>query len=172
MTGINLVTREEKKPPGSAAREWISCIVAIILLLLIYIGLIAYNRFLIKNADNLTNEYESQYSYLLENGKNVFDFQNRLEAAKPLVKKKNYALEGLVQIGKAIIPEVYAESFNFDAEKGQIDLTCVARHYGLVANQVSSLKKMDYFSEVAINETNTRDDGQIEFILKLTIKDN
>lgn len=170
MSGVNLVTREEEKPSKSIAREWLSCLFVVIILLVIYFSSVAYNRSLVNSIENQNKEYASQYDYLMENGKNVFDFQNRLEAAKPLVEGKSYALESLKQIEKAIVPEVYAESFNFDAEKGQVGLTCVAQHYGLVAEQIASLKKMDYFSEVVVNETNTREDGKISFLLELTIK--
>jgi Tfp pilus assembly protein PilN len=64
------------------------------------------------------------------------------------------------------------ESFDFSAGKGQINLNFVAKQYRLVANQIASLKKLDYFSEVELSETKTRDDGKIDFPLKLTIKDN
>src|SRR5665647_1862001 len=122
MTSINLVSKAEEKPSSSLAKEWTACAVAIVLLFLIYFGLIAYNRFLVKNEDNLTSDYNSQYNYLMENGKNVFDFQNRLKVASPLVLEKNYAIESLDQIEKMIIPGVYAESFEWDAEKANVNL--------------------------------------------------
>lgn len=170
MTSINLVTREKEKPSGSLAREWTACIIVIILLLLIYIGLAAYNRFLIEKTDSLNGEYESQYNSLMESGKNVFDFQNRLEIAGPLVLEKNYALASLDQIEKMIIPGVYAEAFTWDAEKGKINLECVTGEYRLVANQLASLKKSNHFSEVIINETKNREDGKINFLVELVIK--
>jgi hypothetical protein len=87
------------------------------------------------------------------------------------VAEKNYALEALGKIGSAIIPEVYLESFNFVAEKGQINLNFVVKNYHLVANQIASLKKLDYFSEIEVNETKNRDDGEIDLPLILNIKD-
>jgi len=170
MDDINLVTKEEEKSAGSSAREWIACIVIIILSLLVYVGAVAYDRFLIKDVGRLNREYESQYNSLLESGKNVFDFQNRLETAKPLVLEKNYALGSLDQIEKMIIPGIYVESFTWSSEKGIVNLECVSSEYRLVANQLASFKKSDYFSEVIINETKSREDGKISFFLKLAIK--
>jgi type II secretory pathway component PulL len=172
MININLTTKEENIETSSLGKEWGVFLVAIIAAALIYLGVFGYNRWLNQDLGEKNKEYETKHNSLLEKGKSVFDFQNRLETAKPLVAKKNYALESLGQIEKAIIPEVYVESFNFDSEKGQIDLTCVAQRYRLVANQIASLKKIDYFSEVATDKTSTRDNGKIEFLLKLKIKDN
>ncbi|MBU2028286.1 hypothetical protein KJ761_00125 [Patescibacteria group bacterium] len=171
MASINLTTKEENTEAGSLIREWGVFLLVAIGLALIYAGVFSYDRWLSQDLEGKNNEYETKYNAFLEKGKSVFDFQNRLEVAEPLVEKKNYALEILGQVEKAIIPEVYAESFSFDNGKGQINLTCVARHYGLVANQIASLKKMNYFSEVTMDETSTRDDGKIEFSLALTIKD-
>jgi Tfp pilus assembly protein PilN len=170
MTSINLVTRDAEKPSSSLAREWLVCGVVIILLVLLYAGLLAYNQFLTQKAVGSVEEYGSQYSRLLESGKNVFDFQNRLEIARPLVSQENYAIESLSQIEKMIIPGVYVESFSWDSEKGKIELECVTGEYRLVANQLASLKKSDYFSEVVVNETKSREDGKISFFLELVIK--
>ena len=170
MTNINLAIREEEKPSGSLAKEWTACIVVIVLLLLTYAGLVAYNRFLTKNTTNLAGEYGSLYNSLMESGKNVFDFQNRLGIAKPLVLEKNYVLESLDEIGKTIIPGVYAESFIWDSQKGKISLECISSEYRLVANQLASFKKSDYFSEVVVNGTSSREDGKINFLVELTIK--
>lgn len=171
MANINLTTKEENIAAGSLGREWGVFLLVVVALVLVYAGIFSYNRWLVQDVERKNSEYETKYNALLEKGKSVFDFQNRLEIAKPLIEEKNYALESLGQIEKAIIPDVYAEALIFDQEKGQINLTCVAQHYGLVANQIASLKKMSYFSEIAVNKTNTRDDGKIEFILELTIKD-
>lgn len=171
MTNLNLaINNEGEKPTSSLAREWTACIVVIVLLLLTYAGLAFYNRSLTKNIADLNEEYGSQYNSLMESGKNVFDFQNRLEVAKPLVLEKNHALESLNQIGKMIIPGVYAESFTWDAKEKKISLECVSGEYRLVANQLASLKKSDYFSKVAVNDTKTREDGKISFLVELVIK--
>lgn len=172
MVNINLTTKQEDAGAGSAVREWGVFIAVVILTALIYAGVFSYNRWLNQDLAVKNDEYKTKYDSLMEKGKSVFDFQNRLEVAKPLVVEKNYALESLGQIEKAIVPEVYVESFDFDSEKGQISLTCVTQNYRLMANQIASLKKMDYFSEIAIDNTVTRDDGMIEFTLGLTIKGN
>jgi hypothetical protein len=170
MTNINLASKETEKAPSSLEREWTICVVVIIFLLLTYIGLIAYNSFLAKKTDALNREYESRNSALMESGKNVFDFQNRLTAAGPLVLGKNYALESLDQIGKIIIPGVYVESFTWDSDEGKFSLECIAVDYRLVANQVASFKKSDYFSEVVVNKTSNREDGKIKFFIELSLE--
>lgn len=170
MANINLSTKKEDAEISSSLREWGGFLIVVIFLALVYAGIFSYNRWLSRDLEEKDNEYSNKYNAFLENGKSVFDFQNRLEAAEPLLEKENYALKVLSQIEKAIIPEVYVESFSFDKEKSRANLICVARHYGLVANQIASLKKMDYFSEVTANNTSTRDDGKIQFLLELTIK--
>lgn len=172
MVNINLTTKQEDAEAGSLGREWGLFILAVVLAAIIYAGVFSYNRWLNQDLAVKNEEYKTKYNSLMEKGKSVFDFQNRLEAAKPLVVEKNYALESLGQIEKSIVPEVYVESFDFNSEKGQISLTCVTQNYRLMANQMASLKKMNYFSEVAIDNTVTRDDGKIEFTLGLTIKGN
>ncbi len=134
MTDINLIAKEEDVKTSSLGKTWGGFILVILSLGIIYAGVFSYNRWLIQDLEKKNTEYETNYNALLEKGKSVFDFQNRLEIVKPLVEEKNYTLEGLKQIEKAIIPEVYVESFNFDSQKGQIDLACIAGHYGLVAN--------------------------------------
>lgn len=171
MTNINLTTREENSEAGSELREWGVFLLVIVVAGLIYLGFFGYNYWLKQDLLEKNKEYETKYSTLLEKEKSVFDFQNRLEIAKSLVAEKNYALEALGKIESAIIPEVYLESFNFVAEKGQINLNFVVKNYHLVANQIASLKKLDYFSEIEVNETKNRDDGEIDLPLILNIKD-
>jgi hypothetical protein len=172
MTNINLTTKDEDIEGNSSAREWGPLFLAIVIAVIIYLGILGYSYWLSQDLEEKNKEYETKYNVLLEKRKSVFDFQNRLESARPLIKEKNYALEILGQIEKAIVPEVYLEFFDFNAEKKQINLNFVAKQYRLVANQIASLKKLDYFSEIEISETKVRDDGKISFPLKLTIRDN
>lgn len=172
MTNINLTTKEENAEAGFAIKDWSVFLLVIVIVSVIYLGLSIYDRWLSQNLEEKNTEYKTKYSAILEKGKSVFDFQNRLNVAKNLIVKKNYALEVIGQIEKAIIPEVYLESFDFLAEEGQINLTFVANQYRLVANQIASLRKLDYFFDVEVSETRTMDDGKVSFPLKLKIKDN
>jgi len=172
MTNINLTTREENIEADSMVKEWSVFLLVIVIVGIIYLGFSSYSRWLSRNLEEKNTAYKTKYNALLEKGKSVFDFQNRLNVAKTLVVKKNYVLEIMGQIEKAIIPEVYLESFDFLAEEGQINLTFVAKQYRLVANQIASLRKLDYFSDIEVSETRTLDDGKVSFPLKLKIKDN
>lgn len=172
MTNINLTSIEENVELESTGKEWGGFLLAIIAVVIIYLGVFGYSYWLRQDLDKKNQEYNVNFNTLSEKGKSVFDFRNRLEAAKPLVAENNDALEVLGQIEKAVIPEVYLEEFDFKAAKGQIDLNFITSRYGLVANQIASLKKLDYFSEIEISKTTIREDGKISFPLKLTIKNN
>lgn len=170
MTNINLTSKEENVELESKGKDWGVFSWVILAIALIYVGIFGYNYWLNQSLEEKNKEYEARLNAFFEKGKSVFDFRNRLKIAKSLMVKKNDTLEILKQIEGTIIPEVYLESFDFKAEKGQVDLNFVTNQYRLVANQIASLKKSDYFSEIEISKTTTRIDGKIEFPLKLTIK--
>ncbi len=170
MTNINLAPKNVSEEQHSSLRDWGIFLLVVFLLALIYFGLAYYNRWANQKLSSLEQEYQKNYESLLSKGESVFDFQNRLEVAKKVAAEKNYALESLGELEKAILPEIYVETFVLDKEKGTLNLTLVTTNYRLIANQVASLKQSGYFTEVFLSQSKNREGGKIEATLDLKLK--
>lgn len=173
MVNINL------KTDGNTNKdkiEWGKTLPLAILILAIvglaYVAVLFYS----KKVDGELKTAKDLYNQKLEdlkkgNVKNVFDFQNRLTESKKMIDTNFNLMDSLREIEKAMVPGVYLNSYQFEADKKSLSLGCIASNYNDVAKQIFSFKKSAYFSDVSSGETSlSGQDGKINFKINLQIK--
>lgn len=173
MVSINLSTGSSiSQKEGLPYKKGIITIFVVTLVLGgIYGGMIFYRKKLAGQIDSAKLSYEVEYNNLTgESNKKVIDFQNRLTAAKDELGQNNAAKDALAEMEKSIANEVYIASYELDAVKKTLKLSCVADNFNLVARQVLAFKKSEYFSHVTLGDAKANEDGKIEFEVELKIK--
>lgn len=173
MVSINLSTGSSvSQKEGLPYKKGIVTIFIVVLLLGgIYGGMVFYRKNLKSQADSANSSYEIEYGKLKgESSKEVIDFQNRLTVAKEVLNQKSLAKETLAEMEKSIASDVYILSYELDAKKRNLTLSCVSDNFNLVAQQLLAFKKSEYFSNVTLGEAKANEDGKIEFEVELKIK--
>lgn len=173
MVSINLSTGSSiSQKDGLPYKKGIIIIFIVTLVLCgVYGGMIFYRKNLNNKIDSANSSYKIEYGNLTgESNKKVIDFQNRLTVAKKVSDQKSAAKDTLSEMEKSIANDVYISSYELDAAKKTLVLSCVADNFNLVAQQVLAFKKSEYFSNVTLGDAKANEDGKIEFEVELKIK--
>jgi len=170
MVNINLTTENiTAKAPPLFKKEVVILTGLLVVLMLVYGGLLLYEKQVTKKIQAKDAEYATVYKELTEgNTKAVFDFQNRLSSASSLFSTGNQTLENLKKMENWIIPGVYINSFAYDAGKKKISLGLVADNYNLMAKQIFSFKNAPEVSDVAVGSSQL-EGWKVNFPITLTL---
>lgn len=147
-------------------------IVILVIIGLVYATILFYTKRVEGEIKTTQDVYDQKLNDLKKgNAKNVFDFQNRLSESKKMLAGNSNLNDNLIEIEKRMVSGVYLNSYQFDAEKKDLSLECIASNYYDVAKQIFSFKKSTYFSNVSSGETSlSGQDGKISFKVNLQIK--
>jgi len=171
MTNINLLAREEHRRSKFSFKNGM-VIVALVLLLviLVYLGMIFYQKRLDAQFKKTNQTYVSERAVLIKgNAGNILDFQNRLTKAGEAVKKDEILMKNFAQLEKTILSGAYLKSYNYNAEDKSISLEGVASNLSEVAKQVKSFKENEYFSSVELGSIGINESGGVGFSISLKI---
>ncbi len=168
MVNINLTTADaEAKEKVDFAKSIPSLIVVLVLVVVIYAGIMIYEKNLNNNIQKLNSNYASQANQLEKSSKDIMNFQNRLMAAKSLLAKKDEITANLGELEKDMMPGVYVETYQYSAQNG-LDLTCIADNFDDMAKQILSFKNSaNYTATVGKSDMSN---GKIEFNVNLKDK--
>lgn len=172
MVNINLAEVEYAKERQSITynKSVLVLSIIIILLALAYVGIFFSEKNVLAKTEAANSRYSDEHSKLINNNKDIVDFQNRLTAAKGLIKEKDVAYASLPVVEKAIIPGSYLDSFDFEQNTNSVEISGVADNFDVLARQILSFKQSDYFSGVTTGKTSLNKDGKVEYSLSLNIK--
>lgn len=146
---LNLATKDVSQDRATLGSGIVVSFIVLILVLLLYGALLYFNRNLSFQIKNTQDQYQSEYNkFLVGNGSEVLDFENRSIVAKELMAEDQSIIEILNKIEEFILPSVYLSSFNYSKGKKLISLDCVGDNLNTVAKQILSFKQSGYFSEV------------------------
>ncbi|MFA6974159.1 MAG: PilN domain-containing protein [Parcubacteria group bacterium] len=172
MANINLATNSyaaDKKTFSYNAGLMV--VGGVLLALVIGYGVILFFDRSAQAKIGTTNEqYETEYQKLISGNKDLVDFQNRIVVAKELVPQESAGYSSLPAVEKAMVPSVYLKDFNYDQAQKTISVGGVADNFDMLAKQILSFKKSDYFTEVSAGATTLDQKGKVNFALKLKIK--
>lgn len=123
--------------------------IVLFLVLLTWVGLFFYKRYLDKAILETKTSYEG---YLVELSKGdspkVIDFQRRLDVSKSLISTGRNMQEDFVKIESLTVPKAYLATYFYDDSKKKITLSYVGDNFNTIAKQILSMKNSDYFSSV------------------------
>ncbi|MDQ1284417.1 MAG: hypothetical protein QG620_765 [Patescibacteria group bacterium] len=171
MANINLITdKNDSTAIIGKGLAWV--IVAFVLTLCLYGGLVFYKNSLIKNIVSTKLEYDTGLAQFKAGGaKDVADFQNRLDIADVDLAKGRSVAADLTEVEKSMITDAYLNSYEFDEKTKEISLECATDNYNAVARQILNFKSSGYFSGVTAGETSLdAESGEIIFPVNLTLK--
>jgi len=172
MANINLVTEPEKQKSKIAEGGLAIITLVFVLIMLLYAGLVFYNKTLTGKISNVKAQYESKYQEMVsgESTKTVLDFNNRITISKESLKQEKNMVEDLAQIEKSIISGVFLDSYEYDQKGNAITLNCMGDNYNKVAKQIVNFKSNEYFPNVTSGETTLdKEKGKISFKIILSL---
>jgi Tfp pilus assembly protein PilN len=157
MSNLNLATGtgEETRGPRLFNKSFVLSLVILILVLAIWGGLIAGQKYLDSKLAAAQTQYQSGYQkFLAGNAKEVADFNNRLQIANALLKNRADMGVYLSAMEKDLVPPAYLTSFKYDDTKNTLTVDGVADNYNTVAKQILSFKNDTLFSSVVPGNSN------------------
>ncbi len=173
MANLSLAMQEDKKnPDGNKISSGQGIVFTVFILIVVaYLGILGYGKFIEKKMAQLNDDYSQQYEGFINNpkSKEVLDFQNRLTIATNSLKEEKNISVDLAELEKMIISGVYINKYSYSEENRVIGLDLSASDYGLVAQQIQSLKGSAYFnlSQVGGVKLDSKS-GKITFSITLT----
>jgi len=172
MVNINLKTKNTQKVTHEANSNSNTSLIVLFLMTMLVIGVMCgfyfWKKTLVKKISSIDNQISLETEKLSgEKTKKIMDLQNRLAVAKEVVDKDHVLLAVFGEIEKAIIPEVYFNSIDYN--DNEISARIVAGDFTFLAKQIASFKKVEFFKEVTIGNVSVNDDGKVETDLTLTI---
>jgi hypothetical protein len=177
MESINLATQTSSSEPGgeqsSLGSGLLGAIIIFVLVLLLWGGLFFWDMMLSKKITDIQAQYSQKYDgFVKSDAIGVVDFKDRLNLAKDLSNKNINIRETLDKIESLLIsPDVWLASYKYGKENGTIVLSCRTKNYEVVARQILSFKKSDYFSSVSGGKTQLdKTTGIITFEVDLKLK--
>lgn len=174
MANINLATggEVERPEPGIFSGGTIVIFIVLILVLASYGGAYVYNQMLNQKIGDAQKQYKDAYDSLLQgNGKDIVDFQYRLDEANESFKNGQNIKMGLQAIEKGMIAGSYLSTFSFDDATGVISIEGIADNYSIVAKQILSFKSQSDFSSVTAGETSyDAEKNKVEYKIELMLK--
>jgi hypothetical protein len=174
MANINLVTggEVERPEPGIFSGGTIIIFTILILVMAAYGGVYFYGRTLDQEIASTQSQYKEAYEKLLQGkGKDIVDFQYRLDEAKESFEKSKNIRTSLQAIEASMIPGSYLDSYSFDDVTGLTSIEGVADNYNILARQVLSFKKQPEFSSVAAGETSfDTEKNKVQYKMELMLK--
>jgi hypothetical protein len=175
MVNINLATGQqhtETREESSYKKRLNLALLVIVLIGGVYAGIFFYGRSLDNKIALADNQSAAAIATLDSGGKSaVFDYQNRLSAAKSLANQKSQSLEVLRKMEGLVLPGVYLQSFEFVGDgSGSVKLSAIADNYDLVAKQIMNFKSSDYFSSAVNERSGIAEGGKVSFDITLIIK--
>ena len=163
MSDLNLVTGESESASGPKmfTPSFLISIVILILVLVIWGGIIAGQKYLDGKASAAQTQYQAEYQkFLAGNAKGVSDFQNRIQIAGNLLKNQSNMNTYLSAMEKDIVPPVYLTSFSCDDSKKTLTISGTANNYNTLAKQLLSFKNDSLFSSVELGGGSLGSEGQ------------
>jgi hypothetical protein len=152
MANINLSTGgeiERQESGGIFSGGIIWAFVALIATLALYAGISAYSKIVSGNIESTKGEYKKEYDRVLGgSGRDIVDFQNRLDEAKSSLSDSKNMRNNLQLVEKAMVPGSFLVSYKYDSKLGIVSLLGLADNYNVVAKQILGLKGIPDFSSV------------------------
>ena len=172
MVNINLSTigEEDTKKEESYNIGTILILSVVVILVLACGGVYIWKNDINKRIASAKEEYKENLEKLNGNEySSIVDFQIRLDIAESSLEEKNLTDESFNQVEQNLIPGIRLEGYNFNNEERIIKIEGVTSDYEILAKQVLSFKKTDYFSGVSIGKTELNKNGEVEFPIILSI---
>ncbi|MCK9378987.1 MAG: PilN domain-containing protein [Candidatus Moranbacteria bacterium] len=177
MVNINLHKDEKGEGKIYEASFWKSgaFLAAVILFVTvaIYGAQLAYKQKLIADEKAITEEIASKRNSLGSTALvDVKDFDQRISGVSNNLSQKVYPDDILAYIEDFMIRNVYINTYAYDDTKKEVSIGAVADNFNIVASQLLNIKKSEKFSNINISGTNRNEEGKIEFIVTMTLKDD
>jgi Tfp pilus assembly protein PilN len=176
MPDINLIPKEYKKRgidlKGIFSKAVGIVLALLILSLLIYGGLLIYQKSLIQKIDNLkqaTEKLESKRNETLENS--IIGADQKLSSVENLFKNHFYWSELFAKIEQLVVSDVYFSDIKTVITDGKLDLTLSgnAKTYTGLARQMISFKEDALVDKVELSDLKLSATGGIDFALSVLI---
>lgn len=155
MQNINLITDEESKKNTSSilGKNTVVALAILGLILVLYGAILFLNKNTASKIGEISGAYQEKYDSFLEgNANEIIDYKNRSETAKDLLDN-NMSSSNLFQfIEESLIPSVYLDSYEYEAEEKTITLSIIADNFNTVSKQILSFKESGYFSELTLQK--------------------
>ncbi len=173
MSNVNLAT--EKIPQNKAkkiGKGLIISIVSLVLVICLYVVLLFMNKKVSAQIVAVQSQFKSEYNkFLASNANEVFDFKKRSNLAKKLISADRSQRSIFNQLEKDLLPQVYLNSYSYNKNKNNLSLNCSGDNFNVVAKQVLSFKKSNYFQKVSLRKSELSiENNRVEFIINLKLK--
>jgi len=173
MANLNLAEAEYQQNKSSISYTGGLVVIFVILVMLLggYLWIYFSEKSVDSSAASAKSQYDEQYAKLTGTGnKDVVDFQNRILTAKGLTDQEKAGYQSLPATEQSMVPGTYLESFSYDQSKKTVTVIGVADNYNILAKQILSFKKSDYFSDISTGATSLDKNGKVDFSLSMTTK--
>jgi hypothetical protein len=175
MPNVNLSTQTYSSGDGFSfsGGGFFGAMVILILVLGLWGGLVFWGNIIAGEAKKTEEVYNQKYEdFTRRDAKEAVDFKNRLDFARDYNGTSASIKETLDNIEKSLLKsEVWLGSYKYDEKIRTVIVSCRAKNYRLVAEQILSFKKSDYFSSVSGGKTQMdKTNGVISFEVNLAIK--
>lgn len=141
-------------------------LILLVLSLLVYGGLLFYQKGIQKNLDNINQEIknlESKRSSDLENS--IYNADKKLVLVENIFKGHVYWSKFLTKIEELVVPQVYFSDSKFSVVDGQVDVTLSgnSKTYTGLARQMVAFSEDSLVEKINLTKTELSIDGGIDF---------
>jgi hypothetical protein len=160
MTNINLATSGLPQKQGMPYKKGIISIVIMLAILAGGYGWLTFESGKVKSETIAVNsDYQAEYQKLINNNKDIVDFQNRITLVKNLLSKENRTLGSLSELEKNLLPGAYLTEYALNGSN--LKLSIVANDFDVLARQVASFKSSSSFSGVSVGKSSLNDKNKV-----------
>lgn len=172
MANINLAESgyQKNKPSSYYINGLITISVILAILIVGYLWIFFSEKSIEAKIASADSQYNAEYATLMSANKDVVDFQDRIITAKNLIDQESSGYNILPATEQSMVPGAYLESFSYDQEKNTLAVEGIADNFDVLAKQILSFKRSDYFSGVTAGATSLNKDGKVDFSLNMNIK--
>lgn len=174
MSNINLTTEiSSQNENDKRVNTGVVAVIIVLIMLFVVYGLLLFGKLQTdKDIVKVQEEFKTEYESLtVGKGKEIVDFQKRLDTAKDAMTKSKNIKESLEEGEKLMVGGSYLSSYKFNNKDNTITMNCVSDNYNVVAKQILSYKKSDYFSGVAAGKSSyNATKNKINFDINLILK--